>query len=162
MKKKPSQSAPPSRKTGSGKTRTTGARKSAQASSPSNSLTRDERISREFDEVLHLIESARHRAFQAVNVLMIELYWNVGGYVSRKIAEQKWGKGTVQKLSGYIQTRQPGIRGFSPQNMWRMRQFYEAYRDQPILSTLLRELAWSSHLHILNKARLPEESKGPK
>jgi len=30
-----------------------------------------------------------------------------------------------------------------------MRQFFEAYRDRPELSTLLRELPWSSNLHIM-------------
>lgn len=29
---------------------------------------------------------------------------------------------------------------------WRMRQFFETYRDDPILSTLVRVLPWSSHL----------------
>jgi len=114
-------------------------------------------ISPEFDEVLHLIEAARHRAFLAVNVELMDLYWNVGSYVSRKIDMEEWGKGTVKQLSAYIQKRQPGLRGFSPQNIWRMRQMFDAYRDHPILSTLLRELSWSSNLLILNKTKLPEE-----
>ena len=49
------------------------------------------------------------------------------------------------------------MRGFSASNLWRMRQLFETYRDQPILSTALRELAWSSHLHILARAKRPEE-----
>jgi hypothetical protein len=43
----------------------------------------------------------------------------------------------------------PDLKGFTRRNLFRMRQFYETYRDAPILSTLLRELAWSAHLHIL-------------
>jgi predicted nuclease of restriction endonuclease-like (RecB) superfamily len=50
-----------------------------------------------------------------------------------------------------------GVRGFSPQNLWRMRQFYEAYRDQPELSTALRELPWSAHLHLLSKTKRRQE-----
>jgi predicted nuclease of restriction endonuclease-like (RecB) superfamily len=38
-----------------------------------------------------------------------------------------------------------------------MRQFFEAYRGQPELSTLLRELPWSSNLHILTKSKRSEE-----
>lgn len=38
-----------------------------------------------------------------------------------------------------------------------MRQFFESYRDQPILSSLMRELPWTSNLHILNKSKRPEE-----
>jgi len=34
-----------------------------------------------------------------------------------------------------------------------MKQFYETYRKHKKLSTLLRELPWSSHLHILAKTK---------
>ena len=41
--------------------------------------------------------------------------------------------------------------------LWRMRQFFVTYRDFPKLSTLLRVLPWSSHLHILSRSKRPEE-----
>ncbi len=110
-----------------------------------------------FVEVVQLIESARRRASWSANAELIHLYWQVGEYISRKIEAEGWGKGTVLALAAYIQRRQPGLRGFSPQNLWRMRQFHGAYRDQPELSTLLRELPWSSHLHILTRTKRPEE-----
>ena len=110
-----------------------------------------------FQEILTLIEQSRLQAVRAVNTTLIDLYWNVGEYISRKIQSDGWGKGTVQALSAFIQKMQPGIRGFSPQNIWRMRQFFETYRDEPILSPLLRELPWSSNLHILSRAKRPEE-----
>jgi predicted nuclease of restriction endonuclease-like (RecB) superfamily len=112
---------------------------------------------RSFAEVVSLIEQARQRAYQAANTQLIDLYWKVGEYVSVKIEADGWGKGTVKELSAYIQLRQPGIRGFSPQNIWRMRQFFDAYRREPKLSTLLRELPWSSNLHILTRAKRSEE-----
>jgi hypothetical protein len=62
----------------------------------------------------------------------------VGQYVSQKIAAEVWGRGTVPALAAYIQRQQPGVRGFSAQNIARMRQFFEAYRSEPILSTRLR------------------------
>ena len=110
-----------------------------------------------FAEVVDLIRQSRERAFHAVNTEMIDLYWRVGDYISRRIESDGWGQGTIVALAAFIQRAQPGIRGFSPQNLWRMRQFYDTYRGKPKLSTLLRELPWSSNLHILNKAKLPEE-----
>ncbi len=68
-----------------------------------------------------------------------------------------WAKSTVTQLAAYIATREPGLRGFSPQNLWRMRQFFEAYREYPKLSPALRVLPWSSHLHILSRTKRPEE-----
>jgi len=110
-----------------------------------------------FDEVIDLIRRARQRALQAVTAELIELYWRIGKAINRRIAKDGWGQGTVAELATHIQRRNPGIRGFSPQNLWRMRQFFEAYRDKPKLSTLLRELPWSSNLHILTKTKRTEE-----
>ena len=110
-----------------------------------------------FAEVVQMIQVARERTLSAVNTALIDLYWQVGKTISSRIASDGWGKGTVTALASYIQSRQPGVRGFSPQNLWRMRQFFDAYREQPELSTLLRELSWSAHLHILAKTKLPEE-----
>ena len=111
----------------------------------------------DFAEVVRLIGEARQKANRTVNAQLVDLYWAVGEYVSKKIAANAWGKATVSSLADYIRLRQPGQRGFSAQNIWRMRQFYEAYCDTPILSTLLRELPWSSHLHILSGSKLAEE-----
>jgi predicted nuclease of restriction endonuclease-like (RecB) superfamily len=93
----------------------------------------------------------------AVNTALISLYWRVGEYISRRIGTDGWGKGTVSALAGYIQRRRPGVRGFSAQNLWRMRQFFDAYAEQPELSPLVRELPWTHHLIILGPSKSPEE-----
>lgn len=113
--------------------------------------------SADFDEVLRLIDAARGRAVAAVNKELIDLYWSIGEYISRKIAADGWGKGTVETLAEYIRRRQPNARGFSVQNLWRMRQFYETYCDQAKLSPLLRELTWTHNLFILGKCKRDEE-----
>jgi len=110
-----------------------------------------------FAEVVELIQAAREHALSVVNTVLIDLYWQVGKTISARIASDGWGKSTVTALSSYIQSRHLGLRGFSPQNLWRMRQFYETWCDQAELSTLLRELPWSAHLHILAKTKRPDE-----
>lgn len=111
----------------------------------------------DFEQVLGLIDAARQRAMAVVNTALIDLYWSIGERISRRVADATWGQGTVEELADYIQKRQPGISGYSAQNLWRMRQFYDTYHDQPILSTLLRELSWSHNLHIVSKCKTPEE-----
>ncbi len=110
-----------------------------------------------FGEVLHLIQSAKQRAYQAVNAELVTLYWQIGEIISRKIVSDGWGKGTIETLSAFVQRSQSGIRGFSPQNLWRMRQFYETYRDQSVLSPLVRELPWTHHMLILGQSKTEEE-----
>jgi predicted nuclease of restriction endonuclease-like (RecB) superfamily len=111
----------------------------------------------DFDEVLALIETARTRALGVVNTALIDLYWTIGQYISDKIASDGWGKGTVAALAEYIHKRQPGLTGFSPQNLWRMRQFFDTYRGQPQLSSLVRELPWTHNLLILGRSKRDEE-----
>ena len=111
----------------------------------------------DFAEITQLIESARQRAYQAVNTALIELYWQVGAYLSAKIKAAEWGESIVEQLAQHIATTQPGLRGFSAKNIWRMRQFFEAYSDSPILSALLRELPWTHNLIILSRSKRPEE-----
>jgi len=111
----------------------------------------------DFEEVLSLIDSVRTRALAAVNTVLIDLYWQIGEQISRRIAVNGWGQGTVEDLAEYIRIRQPNARGFSAQNLWRMRQFHETYRDRPKLSALLRELTWTHNLLILGKCKREEE-----
>ena len=110
-----------------------------------------------FHDIVALIERARARSMQAVNALLVDLYWQIGERVSRRVQADGWGKGTVSELSAHIQQHQPGLRGFSAQNIWRMRQFFEAYQKKTILSPLVRELSWTHNLIILGQAKGPEE-----
>lgn len=107
--------------------------------------------------MLRLIDAARVRAVAAVNKELIGLYWTIGEHISRKIAADGWGQGTVQALAEYIRRRQPNARGFSASNLWRMMQFFETYRGQPKLATVLRELSWSHNLAIMSRRKRDEE-----
>ncbi len=110
-----------------------------------------------FDEILTLIQSARQRAFQAVNVELIDLYWQVGQTISRKIEAAEWGDGVVNQLAAFLARTQPGLKGFTRRNLFRMRQFYEAYRDHQFVSPLVRQLPWTHNLIILSQSKRPEE-----
>ena len=81
-----------------------------------------------FNEVLALIQSAKQQAMQAVNTQLIELYWQVGAYISRKLEKAEWGDSVVSQLAEHLAQTQPGLRGFTRPNLFRMRQFYETYR----------------------------------
>lgn len=110
-----------------------------------------------FNEITQLIITARQRAVQAVNTELIELHWQVGAYISRKIEAAEWGDGVVAQLATHLARTQPGLRGFTRPNLFRMRQFYEAYRHDAKVSALLRQLPWTQNLIILNQSKGPEE-----
>ncbi len=110
-----------------------------------------------FAEIVALIATSQQNAYRAVNTALIDLYWQVGEYISRKIEAAEWGSGTVENLARFIAHTHPGLHGFSRPNLFRMKQFYEAYRDEAIVSALLRQLPWTHHLIILGQSKRPEE-----
>jgi predicted nuclease of restriction endonuclease-like (RecB) superfamily len=110
-----------------------------------------------FDEVLTLIPSARQRAVLAVNTQLIELYWQVGAYISRKLEQAEWGDAVVNQLAQYLAQTQPGLSGFTRSNLFRMRQFFETYRHDEKVAALPRQLSRTHNLIILGQSKRPEE-----
>lgn len=111
----------------------------------------------DFSEIAQLIATAKQRAVQAVNTTLIELYWQIGQRISRKVAAAEWGDGVVAQLAHYLAQTQPGLRGFTRRNLFRMRQFYEAYPTAEMVSALLTQLPWTQHLIILGQSKRQEE-----
>lgn len=112
----------------------------------------------QFDEVVKMIVEARGRVFRMANTALIDMYWQIGSFISEKIAHAEWGDGVVKQLAQHIATSIPEVKGFSDKNLWRMKQFYETYRDaDEKLSTLLRETSWSNNLTIMGRAKSVEE-----
>lgn len=106
-----------------------------------------------FDEIVSIIRNARKKTFQTVNTVLIDLYWQVGEYISRKVQSAAWGEGVIDQLAGYIAKRHPDIKGFNRRNLYRMRQIYETYNNQEIVSPLVRQLPWTHNLIILSKCK---------
>jgi predicted nuclease of restriction endonuclease-like (RecB) superfamily len=130
------------------KSKTKPVRKSRQAVSANR---------RAFEEVLQLIQSARQRAYQAINFELVALYWQIGNYIHAKLESSEWGDKVVAELADYLARTQPGLRGFTIRNLFRMRQFYETYRGNQIVSPLVSQLPWTHHLIILSRCKYAGE-----
>jgi predicted nuclease of restriction endonuclease-like (RecB) superfamily len=110
-----------------------------------------------FTDIIQLIKQSRTNAIKAVNAELINLYWNTGEYISKKIELSEWGDSVVTELANFIQTHEPEIKGFSDKNIWRMKQFYETYKDFPKLSPLVREISWTNNLLVFSRCKTIEE-----
>ena len=117
------------------------------------------KIEEQFIEITELIQKARYNALKSVNTELVNLYWEVGKYISKKVEGEEWGIGVVDKLADYLKIKMPDLKGFSPQNIWRMKQFYETYTGCQKLSPLVRELTWTNNLIILSKTKSIEEKE---
>lgn len=114
---------------------------------------------KQFSDVIQLIKQSRNNAIKAVNTELIGLYWNIGQYISKQIESAAWGDGVVKELADYLSRTEPELKGFSDKNLWRMKQFYETYKDSPKLSALLRQISWTNNLTILSRAKTIEEKE---
>jgi predicted nuclease of restriction endonuclease-like (RecB) superfamily len=93
------------------------------------------------------IRIARIKASLAVNRELIQLYWDIGGSIVSRQRAEGWGKSVVERLAGDVQKAFPGIEGFSPQNIWKMRGFFLAWtEDVRNLSRAVREKGESKFL----------------
>jgi len=92
-----------------------------------------------YRKIKSVLEEARNKTYRAVNFIMVEAYWSIGHLIVEN--EQKgerradYGEKLIEKISENL-TRDFG-KGYSPQSLWNMRQFYLAF---PIFSTSQREL----------------------
>jgi predicted nuclease of restriction endonuclease-like (RecB) superfamily len=117
------------------------------------------RFDKQFSEVVNMIHQARYSAIKSVNAELVKLYWNIGEYISKKIADAEWGDAVVDQLADYIQIGHPEFKGFTRRGLYRMRQFYEVYRDYKFVSALLTQISWTNHMLILSKTKSKEERK---
>ena len=113
--------------------------------------------SEQFGEILNIIENARTRALKAVNAELIQMYWNVGKYLSALCADSSFGDKTIDEVAAYIAKANPGIKGFNRRGLYRMKQFYETYRDDEFVSPLVTQISWTNHLLIMSGSKSREE-----
>ena len=103
-------------------------------------------------EVKTKVRQAQYEALKAVNVQLIDLYWEIGKSIAEKQSES-WGKSIVATLSEELQKEFPGVGGFSTTNLWLMAQFYSEYQGVVNLQPLVGEISWTKHIVILSKCK---------
>ena len=84
-----------------------------------------------FTDAIRAIKNAilrsRYRAAALANRELLSLYYGIGKYISENSRTGFWGTGAIEAISERLQQELPGLRGFSPVNIKRMRQFYEEW-----------------------------------
>ena len=106
----------------------------------------------QFQEVLSIIKSHRQAAAKAVNEEALLTYWNVGAYVSAKLQNEEWGSAVVTRLSEYLRTQDPTLKGYSRRNIYNMVLFYDSY-SSPAFQQLLQRIGQSETLQLSASAQ---------
>lgn len=75
------------------------------------------------------VRSAQLQAAARVNRELIALYWDLGRSIVHAQRDRHYGKEIVERVAADLRREFPGMAGFSPLNVWRMRAFYEAHAE---------------------------------
>jgi predicted nuclease of restriction endonuclease-like (RecB) superfamily len=79
--------------------------------------------------------------------------YEVGKLIVESQTKNNWGKSIVDSLANYIAKIIDGKKGYSPQNLWNMRQFYLEYREEVDLFELALEIPWGHNMLIIHKIK---------
>jgi predicted nuclease of restriction endonuclease-like (RecB) superfamily len=107
--------------------------------------------------LIQIIGQSRQNALKKVNEELINMYWKVGEYLSMEAEKASFGDAYIDSVSEEVQEAFPGIKGFNRRGLYRMKKFYETYKDDAFVTTLLSQISWSNHLLIMSKAKTAEE-----
>ena len=119
-------------------------------------MNKNQIINKDFQTVLSQIQNAKQKAYSSVNTILIELYWEIGKYISTKTTQENWGKGVVKELATFLKENDPTSKGFGDKNLWLMKQFFETYKEDEKLYTLCREISWSNNRRIMSLQTIEE------
>lgn len=114
---------------------------------------------RQFDDIVKIIEGAKERAYRKVNEELILMYQEVGKYISEKSKEASYGSNFVDSVAEFFSENYPELKGFTRRGLYRMKQFYELYKDDENVSPLVTHLSWTNHLKIMSGAKSKEERR---
>lgn len=107
-------------------------------------------------EIKEKIISSRITVYRRLNRGLIKLYWEIGKTIVERQQKYSWGKSIVEKLSKDLTSEFQGREGFSPNNLWRMRNFYLIYKDNLKLAQLVQEIAWGQNIVIMQRVKVQE------
>ena len=83
---------------------------------------------------------------KAVNAELIQMYWSVGAYLSELCSASSFGDKIIDEVAAYIAQENPNIKGFNRRGLYRMKQFYETYKDDEFVTPLVTQISWTNHL----------------
>lgn len=109
------------------------------------------------NQIIEIIKESHQNALRKVNEELINMYWLIGKYLSKESDKASFGDAYIDKISEEIQKSFPGIKGFNRRGLYRMKSFYETYKDDEFVTALLTQISWTNHLLIMSKAKTPEE-----
>lgn len=111
----------------------------------------------ELNEIISIITNAKDNALRKVNEELITMYWLIGKILSEKSKQSEYGDKYIDEIADLLKQAHPELKGFNRRGLYRMKQFYETYCDDEIVSPLVTQLSWTNNLIIMAGSKSKEE-----
>ena len=102
------------------------------------------------DDIKQDIISTRNKIMYNANRELINMYFRMGKNISENT---KYGNNFVTILSKSLKLDFPDSTGFSERNLWRMKSFYEQYKDFSNLPPAVADLPWTHNYLLIEKIK---------
>lgn len=84
-----------------------------------------------------------------INNELIHFYWSLGKDIVKMKSETRWGSKFYKSLSKDLREQFKDAKGFSPRNIYSMRQFYELFPENEILQQVVAQITMVPWGHIV-------------
>lgn len=112
-----------------------------------------------FNKIIEIIQNAHSKALKAVNKELVQMYFEIGRQLAELCEESSFGDKVIDEAANYIASVAPNLKGCNRRGLYRMKQFYETYKDDKFVSALLTQITWTNHLLIMSKSKSSEERR---
>ena len=102
-------------------------------------------------DLRQIIEQARGHVAATANYALSMMYWHIGERINREVLDNKraeYGKQIVASVARQLR-EEYGSKGFDEKNIRRMMQFAQAFPDEQIVASVMRQLSWTHILQVL-------------
>lgn len=105
-------------------------------------------------QIKYKVQQAQLRAVQNFNIVLIELYWELGREIVARQKDFKWGDNFLQQLAIDLKLSFPQINGFSRRNLYTIRQWYLFFSQQfEFVPQAVAQLPWSYQRLLISKVK---------
>lgn len=98
--------------------------------------------------ILDVIKKHRENAYRKINEELVTMYWEIGKFLSERVASESWGAKVIDNIAKEINRRNPTLKGFDRASLYRIMQFYDTYKENEIVAPLVRQISWSNNVLI--------------
>lgn len=102
------------------------------------------------NELKTKVRSSQAKAILAVNTELIQLYWELGGMISKKLDESDWGDKVISNISNDLREEFPDMGGLSQRNLKYCKSFFLFYSNS-ISQQAVAQIPWGHNILIFTK-----------